>query len=153
MSDSKMCRNVYPCQQIKNCLSSLSQTQSTTVFATTLFVTKIMCCCVTHDATSSILLNSTNEANTFLTMYNIIRFSRLSKLVSSNLNTGSKGSKHVKSLFWFFRFTVRCLSIFSLKYQIPGMKNKKAQPGVIFYFSHPLFKISSFISSKNSRFL
>ena len=86
MSDSKMCRNVFPCQQIKNCLSSLYQTVSTAVFATTLFVTKIMCCCVTHDATSSKLLNSTNEANTFLTMYNIIRFSRLSKLVSSNLN-------------------------------------------------------------------
>ena len=80
-----MCRNVYPCQQIKNCVSSLYQTLSTTVFATTLFVTKIMCCCVTHDATSSILRNSTNEANTFLTMYNVIRFSRLSKLVSSNL--------------------------------------------------------------------
>ena len=42
--------------------------------------------CVTHDATSSILLNSTNLANTFPTMYNIIRFSRLSKLVTSNLN-------------------------------------------------------------------
>ena len=40
---------------------------------------------VMHDATSSILLNSTNEANTFLTMYNIIRFSRLSKLVWSTL--------------------------------------------------------------------
>ena len=68
-------------------------------------------------------------------------------------NTGSKGSQHVKSLFWIFRFTVRCLSIFSLKYQIPGMKNKKAQSGVIFYFSHPLFEISCFISSKNGRFL
>ena len=85
MSDSKMCRNVCPCQQIKNCLSSLNQTLSTAVFATTLFVTKITCCCVTHDATSSKMLNSTNEANTFLTMYNIIGFSRLSKLVSSNL--------------------------------------------------------------------
>ena len=86
MSDSKTCRNVFPCQQIKNCLSSLYQTLSTAVFATTLFVIKIKCCCVTNDATSSKLLNSTNEANTFLTMYNIIRFSRLSKLVSSNIN-------------------------------------------------------------------
>ena len=85
MSDSKMCRNIFPCQQIKNCLSSLYQTLSTAVFATTLFVTKTMRCCVTHDATSSILLNSTNEANTFLMIYNILRFSRLSKLVSSNL--------------------------------------------------------------------
>ena len=90
MSDSKMCRNVFPCQQIKNCLSSLYQTPSTAIFASTLFVTKIMCCCVTHDATSSILLNFTNEANTFLTMYNIIRFSRLSKLVSSNLKRSRK---------------------------------------------------------------
>ena len=80
-----MCRNVFPCQQIKNCLSSLYQTPSTAIFASTLFVTKIMCCGVTHDATSSILLNSTNEANTFPIMYNIIRFSRLWKLVSSNL--------------------------------------------------------------------
>ena len=87
MSDSKTCRNVFPCQQIKNCLSSLYQTLSTAVFATTLFVIKIKCCCVTNDATSSKLLNSTNEANTFLTMYNIIRFSRLSKLVPSNLKT------------------------------------------------------------------
>ena len=83
MSDSKICRNVFPCQQIKNCLSSLYQTLSTAIFASTLFMTKIMCCCVTHDATSSTLVNSTNEANTFLTVYNIIRFSRLSKLVSS----------------------------------------------------------------------
>ena len=88
MSDSKMCRNVFPCQQIKNCLSSLYQTLSTAVFATTLFVIKIKCCCVTNDATSSKLLNSTNEANTFLTMYNIIRFSRLSKLVSSTMQLG-----------------------------------------------------------------
>ena len=85
MSDSKICRNVLSCQQIKNCLSSLYQTLSTAVFATTLFVTRIMGCGVTH-ATSSKLLNSTNEANTFLTMYNIIRFSRLSKLVSGNQN-------------------------------------------------------------------
>ena len=40
---------------------------------------------MTH-APMSTLLNSTNEANTFLTMYNIIRFSRLLKLVSSILN-------------------------------------------------------------------
>ena len=78
----KMWRNVLSSQQI----SSRYQTLSTAVFATTLFVTKIMGCCVTHDATSSKLLNSTNEANAFLTMYNIIRFSRLPKLVSSNLN-------------------------------------------------------------------
>ena len=86
MSDSKMCRNICPRLQIKNCLSSLYQNLSTAVLATTLFVTKIMCFCITHDATSWTLLNSTNEANTFLMMYNIINFSRLSKLVSRNLN-------------------------------------------------------------------
>ena len=35
ISDSKMCRNVLPCQQIKNCLSSLYQMISTAAFATT----------------------------------------------------------------------------------------------------------------------
>ena len=85
MSDSKTCRNIFPCQQIKNCLSSLHRTLSKAVFATTLFMTKIMCCCATHDTTSSTLLNSTNEANTFLTVYNMIKFSRLSNIVSSNL--------------------------------------------------------------------
>ena len=89
---------VFPWQQIKNCLSRLYQTLSTAVFATTLFVTKIMCCCVTHDATSSTLLNSTNEANTFLTMYNIIRFSRLLKLVSSNLK--AQLYSHVHPWIW-----------------------------------------------------
>ena len=72
MSGSKMCRNLFPCQQIKNCLSSLYQTLPTAVFATTLFVTKIVCCCVTQDSTLSTLLKSTNEANTLLKMYNII---------------------------------------------------------------------------------
>ena len=86
MSDSKMCRDSLPCQQIKNGLSSLYKYLSTAVLATPIFVTKILCRCVTLDATPSILLNSTNEANTFLTMSNIMRFSRLSKLVSSNLN-------------------------------------------------------------------
>ena len=85
MSDSKMCRNVFPCKKIKKFPSSRHQTLSAAVFATTLFVTKIMCCRVTHDATLLTLLNSTDEANTFLTMYNITRFLRLSKLVSCNL--------------------------------------------------------------------
>ena len=74
-----------PCQQIKNCLSSRYQTLSTAIFSTTFSVTKIMCCGIAHEATSPTLLTSTNEVNTFLTMYNIIRFSKLSKLVSSNL--------------------------------------------------------------------
>ena len=71
MSDSKMCSNVSPYEQIKNCLSNLYQTLSTAAFATTLFMTKIMRCSVTHDSTSPILLNSTNEANTSLTMYKV----------------------------------------------------------------------------------
>ena len=85
MSDSKMCRNVFPCKKIKKFPSSRHQTLSAAVFSTTLFVTKIMCCRLTHDATLSTLLNSTDEANTFLTMYNITMFLRLSKLVSCNL--------------------------------------------------------------------
>ena len=67
-----MCRNVFRCQRIKNCLSGFYQTLSTAVFATARFVTKFMCCCVTHDESSPTLSNSTNEVNTFLTMYNII---------------------------------------------------------------------------------
>ena len=87
MSDSIMCRDSLPCQQIKNGLSSLYKyLLSAAVLATPIFETKILCCCVTLDATPSILLNSTTEANTILTMSNIMRFSRLSKLVSSNLN-------------------------------------------------------------------
>ena len=85
MSDSKMWRDSLPCQQIKNGLSSLYKYLSTAVLATPIFVTKILCCCVTLDAMSSILLNSTNEASTYLTMCNIMRFSRTLKLVSSNL--------------------------------------------------------------------
>ena len=96
MSDSKICRNVLPCQQIKNFFSSLYQTLSSAVFATNIFVTKIMCCCVMHDATSSILLNSTNEANTFLTMYNIIKFLRLSILVWSTLNLNFPATANFK---------------------------------------------------------
>ena len=56
------------------------------LFLQLLFSWQKSCGCETHDATSSKLLNSTNEVNTFLTMWNIIRFSRLSKLVSSNIN-------------------------------------------------------------------
>ena len=51
------------------------------VFATTLFVTKSMC--MTQRRQYCFI--STKEVNTFLTAYNITKFSRLLKLVSSTL--------------------------------------------------------------------
>ena len=90
MSDSKMCRNVLPCQQIKIVLLSLTEPYRQLFSNYPICDKNHVLLRIKHDEASSILLNSTNEADTFVAMYNIIRFSTLSKLLSNNPKTSAE---------------------------------------------------------------